>query len=177
VGLKGWFKSSNVFDKEVDVQETLLKQFYFEGRRLHPRKEHHEHLAVIWLSRMLTEGDDISNQANAMIKAMSCTAEFACIPPKNALKAMSFYIFCKHNENSLKQNEFSYNQALESKAKVRYGIFLSAINDAKRNGTIFNIYADQNPILAIQLQAIIEEDSRYQFFDYINLDILAEIKG
>ncbi|MDY6827587.1 MAG: hypothetical protein SVV67_10565 [Bacillota bacterium] len=135
---------SRVLENKIRTQQKLIEEYYKNFEKMYPDKEPHDYLAEIWLSRSASYGLD-PHTTESQIAAYSFTADFACMPIINGIKALAFYIFYKENE-SLIEDDINIQRALsETQVNKEFEKLMKPVYEAHDNETWFDLYSKYNP--------------------------------
>lgn len=121
-------------------EETVKKQeeMYHEHATLYPDLEPHQHLALVWLSRMRVNGRDISGESMREA-ALTETRLFACVPPPWCAEALGLYILYKEAPDIVEKHKVFED---------RYDALMRPVYEAEQDGRLDELYGRYNPDMA-----------------------------
>lgn len=120
----------------------MVQDYYSKIQRQYPDLEPHDCLAQIWLARMSSYGIDLSSRESQIV-AYATTELFACLSPNNRIKALSFYIYFKENEENgvFLSNPQLVKELMDSRAGKDFEEIMEQLEDSDSN----ILYAKYNP--------------------------------
>ena len=134
----GFFRAlKSLISPKAMAEETIEVQFKTFRRcaQIYTDSEPHELLAHVLLARWQARGVDVS-KPGMILTSMTETMLFSCLPVPTCIRAFGLYVLYKEQPSVIE---------LCPEYGVEYEVLMRPVHQAMKDGTIRDLYAQENP--------------------------------